>query len=276
MLARVENHAFLDAGITENLERFLPNGPVLEGQMLLNPAKIHKAMTRLDAKLFVDALKDTISFFASVQASGERFGGFDIKNVTYGTFPMATTEQQEKLSNLTENFVLLYFAMCVLKEDVASIAEALRELAVSSGFAVRPALLDRLQSSGPADDYYAECAQLIRAHASSLSEAQKVSPRQVFELAFKVLLMAQETGNYRLFTESLLPWLEKKWEFIWQRQRFLLSQPSRHEAAIEGAIKKKDVPANVKIVDLLSAILPTVGISNQKELEQILSSLPKQ
>ena len=50
MLATVENNAVLDAGITDNLEQFLPRGPVLEGQMLLSPAKMHKALSRLDAK----------------------------------------------------------------------------------------------------------------------------------------------------------------------------------------------------------------------------------
>ncbi len=276
MLATVENHASLDAGITERLEQFLPSGPVLEGQMLLSSAKIHKAMTRLDTKLFIDALKDTISYFAFVQASGDRFGRLDIMNVTYGTFPLATNEQQKMLRELTEQFVLLYFAMCVLKDDVGSITDALRELAVSSGFVVRPALLDRLQSRGPVDDFYEEFAQLVLAHADSLSDTQKVSPRQVFELAFKVLQMAKATSNYRLFSESLLSWLEKRWQCIWESQRFLLTNPSQHEVTIEAAFNRVDVADHVKTVFILSAILPTLGIGNQKELEQILSSFPKQ
>jgi len=276
MLAVIENHVSLDAGITENLEWFLPNGPVREGQMLLSSAKIHKAMIRLDAKLFIDALKDTISCFAFVQASDDRLKAFDFKNMTYDTFPLATKDQQEKLRDLTEQHILLYFAMCILKDDVASIPKALRELDISSGFAVRQVLLDRIKSSGPVDDYYTGFAQLIAEHASSSSRGQIVEPRQVFDLSLKVLQIAQETGNYRLFSESLLPWLEKKWDFIRQRQRFLLSHPSLHEAAIEVAIEKKDVSAHVKLVELLSAILPTLGIGNQKDLEKILSSLPDQ
>lgn len=276
MLATVENHAALDVGITENLRRFLPNGPVLEGQMLLSSAKIHSAMSRLDAKLFIDALKDTISYLGFVQASGERAGGLDIKNVTYGTFPLATKEQQEQFRGVTEQLVLLYLAMCVLKNEDESIGDALRGLAGASGFAVRRTILDGLKTSVPVDDFYTDFAQLVVVHASSSSGAREVSPRQVFELAFKVLQMAQATGNYRLFSESLLPWLERKWEFIRKNQRFLLSQPSLHEAAIEAVIDKKNVPAHVKVVDLLSAILPTLGINNQNELEQILSSLPRQ
>lgn len=275
MLAVVENHASLDAGITESLERFLPAGPVLEGQVLLSSAKIHKATTRLDAKLFIDALKETISYFAFVQASGDRFGGLDIKNVTYGTFPLATNDQQENLRDLTEKFVLLYFAMCILKEDIASIEEALRELASASGFVLHPVLMERLQSSGPVEDYHQGFAQLILVLASGLSESRVVSPRQVFELAFKILQMAQVTGNYRLLSDNLLPWLKKRWKLIWERQRFLLSHPLLHETAIKAAFDQGDVSAQEKVVDLLSAILPTLGISNQKELKEILSGLPK-
>lgn len=272
MLATVENHASLDAGITENLERFLPKGPVLEGQVFLSSAKIHKALTRLDAKLFIDALKDTISYFAYAQAGGK----LDIKNVTYGTFPLATKEQQEKFRNLTEQYVVLYFAMCILKEDIESIAKGIREIAVSSGFAIRPALLDRLKSSGLVDDFYADFAQLVLAHAGSLSGSQKVSPKQVFDLAFKVLQMSQDTRTYRLFSESLVPWLENKWLFIRQHQRFLLSHPSLHEATIEAAIKKKNVSARVKVIHILRAFLPALGVGNQKELEQILTGLQRQ
>lgn len=95
------------------------------------------------------------------------------------------------------------------------------------------------------------------------------------ELAFKILEMAKATGNYQLFSESLLPWLDKRWQFIWERQRFLLSNSLRHKAAIETALNLNDDRGNVKIAVLLSAILPKLGISNQKELEQVLSSLPR-
>lgn len=276
MLATVENHASLDVGITENLEQYLPNGPVLEGQFLLSSAKMHKALTRLEVKLFIDALKDTISYLAYAHASDGPSGKLDFKNLTYGTFPFATKEQQEQFRDTTETFVVLYFAMCVFKEDTESIAEALKEFAISSGLAVRPVLLDRLQNSGSVDDYYAEFAQLVFVHASSLSGSPKVSPKQVFYLAFKVLQMAQATGTYRLFSESLVPWLENKWLFIRQNQRFLLSHPSLHEASIEAAIKKKNVSARAKIIHILRAILPALGVDNLKELEQILTGLLKQ
>jgi hypothetical protein len=238
MLARVENHASLDAGITENLELLLPNGPVIEGQMLLSSAKMHKSMTRLDVKLFIDALKDTISSWAFTRASGKSSGGFDIMNVTFGTFPEATKQQQEELIDLTEQFVLIYFAMCILKEDLASFEDALQNLYSASGFVLRFALLELLKSGGSTEDYNQEFAQLVQVHASGLSESRLVSPAKVFELSFKVLQLASITGNYRLFSEVLSSWLEKRWNIFLERQRFLLTNSSLYEDQVKNSLLK--------------------------------------
>ena len=154
---------------------------------------MHKALSRLDAKLFVEALQDTISLIAYLKAKGGCSAGFDIKNLTYGTFPIATKEQQENLRVMTEQFVLIYCATCVLKDHFASIPVVLRELTDLNGFLVRPVLIDRLQSNGPAEDYCTGFANLILTHSKGTPEAPSGSPREVFELAFKALETAQQT-----------------------------------------------------------------------------------
>ena len=275
MLAKVENNAVLDAGITDNLEQFLPLGPVLEGQMLLSPAKMHKALSRLDAKLFVEALQDTISFFAFAKAKGGRSGGLDSKEVTYGTFPIATKEQQEDLREMTERFVLIYCATCVLKDHFASIPVVLRELTDVNGFLVRPVLIDRLQSNSPAEDYYTGFANLILTNTKGTPEAPSGSPREVFELAFKTLQIAQQTDNYKLVAENLLPWLVQRWSFILEHQRFQLILPALHEAGIRVALEQDGVSTETKVAEILTAILPTLGIRNQRELSQSLLNLPR-
>ena len=273
MLASVENHASLDAGITEKLEKFLPSGPVREGQMLLSPSKIHKSMIRRDVKLFIDALKDTISYLAFARASDKNSGGLDFMNVTYGTLPVATREQQEELIDITEQFVLLYLAMCIVKEDLASFEDALRQLYSASGFVLRPELMELLKTSGSTEDYNQAFAQLIRVHASGLSESRLVSPAKVFELAFKVLQLANNIGKLRLFSESLLPWLEKRWKIISERQRFLLSNSSLYEDQVKKVMDQNNPSSEIKAIDMLSAMLPMLGFGNQNELGQNLSYL---
>ena len=275
MLATVENNAALDAGITDNLEQFLPRGPVLEGQMLLGPAKMHKALSRLDAKLFIEALQDTISFFAYAKAKGGRSAGFDTKNFTYGTLPIATKEQQEDLRDMTEELMLIYCATCVLKDHFASIPVVLRELTDVNGFLVRPVLIDRLQSNGSAEDYYTGFANLILTHSKGTPEVPSGSPGEVFELAFKVLEMAQKTSNYKLVAENLLPWLVQRWSFILEHQRFQLILPTLHEAGIRVALEQVGVSTETKVADILTATLPTLGIRNQRELSQSLLNLPR-
>ena len=275
MLAKVENSALLDAGITDKLEQFLPRGPVLQGQMLLSSAKMHKALSRLDAKLFVEALQDTISLFAFAKAKGAVSGELDVKEVTYGTFPIATGEQQEKLRNLSEQLVLLYCATCVLKGDFAAVPVVLRELTDANGFLVRPVLIDRLQSKGPDEDFHTGVARLILTNTNGTPEAPSGSPRDVFALAFKVLQTAQQTRHYRLAAENLLPWLVQRWSFVLERQRFQLSRLSLHDAGITAALERDDVSAETQVTEILTAILPTLGISNQHELSEILLSLPR-
>ncbi len=274
MLATIENHASLGAGITDNLATFLPNGPVHEGQLLLTAAIMHKAMTCLDAKLFKVALKDTISDLAYLQANGGYKGSFDIKNVTYGRIPSANKMQQDQLSDLTEQFTLLFSSMGILKDEANSITAVLQEIAGSTNFTIRPELLDRLTSVGPSKDFNTDFAQLILAHGLASSEPQRVSPRQVFELAFKTLQMAQRTGTYKLFTVNALPWLEQHWQFVWQKQRFLLNHPNLYESDLKIALDSSDRPAAERIVGLMKAILPTLRINNMQELREILDGMP--
>ncbi len=275
MLARVEISAVLDAGITENLEKFLPRGPVLEGQMLLILAKMRNALSQLDAKLFVEALRDVISFSAFAKAKGISSTGLDFKNLTYGTFPIATNEQQEDLRDMTEHFVLLYCAICVLKERFVSISEVLRKLTDVDGFTVRPILIDCLQSDGSAEDHYTGFASLILKNTKGTPEAPSGSPREVFELALKALQVAQQSNHYKLVAENLLPWLVQRCSFILERQRFLLIQPRLHEAEIKVALEQNDVSTETKVAEILTAILPTLGITNQRKLSQILLNLPR-
>ena len=273
MLAIVENNAVLDTGITDNLEQFLPRGPVREGQMLLSPAKMHKALSRLDAKLFVEALQDIIPSFVFAKEKRGRSEG--LEEVTYGTLPIATKEQQEDHREMTERFVLVYCATCVLKDQFASIPVVLRELKDGNGFLLRPGLIDRLQSNGPAEDYYTRFANLILTNTKGTPEAPSVSPWEVFELAFKALEMAQKTSNYKLVAENLLPWLVQRWSFILEHQRFQLILPTLHEASIRVALEQDGVATETKVADILTATLPTLGIRNQRELAESLLTLPR-
>ena len=195
--------------------------------------------------------------------------------VTYGTFPSATKEQQEELRQVSEQLVLLYCATCVLKGDFAAVPVVLQVVTEASGFLVRAVLIDCLLSKGPDADFHTRFARLILMNTKGTPEAPSGSPREVFELALKILQTAQQTSQYRLLAENLLPWVVQRWSYVWERQRFQLSRLSLHEAGIRAALERDDVSAENKVAEILTAILPTLGISNQHELSEILLSLPR-
>lgn len=112
MLAAVENNCCLDVGITQKLTTFLPKGPVYEGQILLTASKLRKSFILPDRKLFVVALRETVTEFSYSKELGENRNNFDPKNITYGSLPIPTLEQLDGISDISEQLVLcfkLYF-----------------------------------------------------------------------------------------------------------------------------------------------------------------------
>lgn len=67
-----------------------------------------------------------------------------------------------------------------------------------------------------------------------------------------------------------------KWDFIWKRQRFLLHHPLLHEDSIKSAFGREVISEQTKIIQILSAILPTLAIANQKEVSRTLGDLSRQ
>ena len=152
---------------------------------------------------------------------------------------------------------------------------AAKEISEASGFSVRPEVLDRLQSEGPTPDFHTDLAKLLLMERFVATGEQQGTPRQVFEVAFKSLQVAQQIGSYRIIADSLVPWLKQRWAFVWDRQRFLLSRPSLYEASIKTAMSKEVGSPATMVAEILSAILPTLGIGNQSELEAIIATLPR-
>lgn len=273
MLATVENHAELDVGISENLADILPKGPVIEGQMILTPARMHCALSTVNAKQFVLALNGTISTLAFAQRYGGPKKVFNVENVTYGRIPATGKEQQDELRDFAGQYVLLFCAISLFKGDTEEITEVIQTVIDSPGFLVKRELLERLQNAGPTSQFDTSFAQLIFLECLALKTGKRGTPLQMFDLAVKTLQVARIKGNYSLFSRKLLPWLTERWRYVWNHQRFLLNCPALHQEAIETAFDQGDISEQEKVVRVLSAILPTLIVSNQDEVSRVLSDL---
>jgi hypothetical protein len=268
MLATVENHSCLDVGITQSLTTFLPKGPVFEGQFLLTSSKMRKAFTLLDRVLFVAALRETVAEFAYVKEQGDYKNSLDIKNVTYGSPPVPTLEQQAGISDLTEQLVLCFVSNCIFAESVAELDQLIDALEEGQGFKVRKELLNSLRGHGSTTDYNTSVAALLVIHRHAIDQNGTLSPAQVFELALKALQVAGQTNNIRVVAKSAFEWLNAKWTFILEHQRFLLRCPAFHEKSINQVRTAESDSWIAKIIDLLQAILPTMGFQNENQLER--------
>jgi len=273
MLATIENHSCLDVGVTQNLVSFLQKGPVFEGQFLLTSSRMRKAFTLLDTELFVAALRETVAEFAYVKEQGDYKNSFDFKNVTYGSFPLPTLEQQAGIADLTEQLVLSFVSNCIFVERVAELDKLIGTLEEGQGFKVRKEFLNSLRGSGSTTDYNTSVAELLAIHRRAINKKETLSPVQVFDLAFKAFQIASLTNRTRVIAKYAFEWLNAKWIFIWKHQQFLLKSPAFYEKSITQVCNAESDSLVDKLIDLLQAILPTMGFKNESQLNSILNDI---
>ncbi len=246
MLAKLENNCCLDVGITSNLFDFLPKGPVFEGQFLISPSKIRKALILCDSSLFVTSLNEMIAGLAYAKMHDDYKKSFDIENVRYGSIPAPTLEQQTEFYDFTEQLVLCFVTNCIFKENTAAIDLLIKALEKEQGCKVREDFLNSLRGRSPAVDYYTSFAVLLSAHMRAIYNNGTVTPLQVFELVLKVLQVADQTKNTDTITKPAFEWLNMKWSFMQKNQRFLLKNPAFYEKIInQKFISKYNGPRNL-------------------------------
>lgn len=276
MLAVVENDSCLEVGITKNLSSYLPNGPVLEGQFLLTRAKMKKAFMLRDIFLFVESLRETIAEFAYAKEKGDYKNSFNIENVKYGSFPVPTLEQRAGNTDLTEMFVLSFVSNWVFAECAAELDPLFDALERERGFNVRKDLLDCLRGRGSAVDYNTSTAELLAIHIHAIEKKDIVSPAKVFELAFKALQISIPTDTAQVVAKFAFDWLNRKWIFICEHQRFLLKCPAFYDNLVTQVAIAKTGSWAENLIELLQAILPTLGISNESQLNHTLNDIKRE
>ena len=275
MLATVENHCYLDVGITKNLATLLPKGPVIEGQFLMAPSKMRKALALHEISLFVVALKETVAVLAYAERQGDYKKSFDIQNVTYNSIPAPTSEQQTKISQFTEQLVLCFVTNCIFMETVEGLGQLIDALEEGQGFKVREEFLNCLRGSGLSTDYNTSFAALLAIHRSAIDKKETLLPTQVFELALKAIQSAGQTKNTHVIAKYAFEWLYKKWTFIYNHQRFLLKCPAFYKDSKTQQRIAEGTSMIENLIELLRAILPTMGFRNDRQVNRILDDLGK-
>ena len=242
-MASLENNCCLDIAITQNLETFLPQGPVLDGQLFLTPSKMKKAIKLHDTALFITAMKETAAELIYFKYEGKNKNSLDFKNITYGMFPVPTLEQQISTSDLTELFVLCFVSNCIFAEKIDNLDHLITCVEKNQGFKVRPEFIESLRGHGSEMDYNTSVATLLAIHWRTIDKKEtQLLPSQVFELAFQAIQIASQTKNTSIMAKPIFEWLSEKWVFIWDCQRFLLKLPVFHEKSYVSTIMDYFLP----------------------------------
>jgi hypothetical protein len=234
-----------------------------------------KAFALLNTALFIEALRETVAMFAYVKTQGDYRNSFDLENVTYGSLPVPTSEQQTGIYDFSELLVLCFVSNCIFAESVAEIDQLLDPLEECRGFKIRKELLNSLRGNGSSTDYNCSLAVLLFHHRCAIDKKETLSPKQIFELAFKVLQIAKQINKFTIIAKPAFEWLSAKWLFIWNHQRFLLTRPTFYEKSITQVSLSIGDSWIDKIIYLLIAILPTMGLRNESQLIHILNDMLK-
>jgi hypothetical protein len=273
MLAQIENHCLLDVGITKGMDAHLPNGPVREGLILLTQGKMYRAFHQRDVDLFVSTLADTVAEFALMSKLGGKEKSFNVENVTFGSFPLPTAEEMNDLATLAEQQILSFAATCFLGNDAASYDSLMTALVSPEGFRRGGELVECLAGNANETDYYTRYARLLSLGRKTFDETSPLAPREVFELTMKLVETGKLAGRNRLLSKQALIWLRERWSFILEKQRFLLRQPSLYERNISDVWGQDEPNETAKLLVILLATLPTLGISNQSEIKLVLDDM---
>lgn len=273
MLASIENNCYLDVGITKSLKKHLPKGELFEGQILLTLAKLRKSFKLLDVELFEIAMNEAVVEWDYLFNQNQSNQKIDMESLEFRAFPVATLQQQLHHSELTEQFVLCFVSNYIFRGRTNDLDSFFMELEKNKNVKVRKAFSDCLLGDGAAVDFNTSLAALLALHKGAIVKSKKLVPAQIFEFVFQIVRIAKKTNNFLFLAESAFKWLSLKWSVMLDQQKFLLRHSLLDEELIAQILIESSDSWDIKIIDLLQAILPAMGFSNESELRISLNEL---
>jgi hypothetical protein len=272
MLAKIECHCLLDLGIAENIVGHLRNGPVFIGETLLAGAKLEKALRTSDVELFSTVLAEMVAFSAFIARDPTNREALGLENPTFGRIPPPSNEEIEQRVELAERYILEFASFCLLKNNLVGHTGLLHSLQKNTGYCIRQAFFEALFGEGGESDFNLSLARVLSRYRKEVEDNDLLGPAHIFDLSLKLFQLANFSTSKSIFFSATLSWLRRRWAFVWSQQRFLLRQPSFHETSIRDAFAL-EVPSPSKLIAVLLAILPTLGLSNESEFREHLIAL---
>ncbi|WP_227742428.1 hypothetical protein [Vibrio owensii] len=274
MLASIENYCSLDVGIRSKLLVNLVNGPIVEGEFILNSSRLDTAIIKPNAELLISALKGFVSNVCYVLTEkGDRNESTDI-NFTYQTLPEATSADFERCSSIVEHYLLSFIISCVLQNKWNEVDKLVEQISIEQEVVIRSELISVLEGSDiDTIDAISHNSKLLMRFRNQ----QYRDPINVIVGAFYCTLVAIQIGvdikQSNLISRLAFESLEVKWLAFWGQQRYLLINPERHFVNINKALSVKGYSWPQNALCLMKAILPTLGVGDELDVNRTLDEL---
>ncbi|EJM7847069.1 hypothetical protein NOZ45_002155 [Vibrio parahaemolyticus] len=271
-LASLENYLLLDIGIASKLSSALRNRVIIEGELLLSSSKIDKAIFQSDVFSFISAFKHLCKALSYVQIKKNAYevtnnfcyiDDFDTISVDFNNY-----------DQLVERFILEFSAVCVLNNKLSVLDELFERIRLESKIPIRGSF-HKLLTGGNAEitDLTLHFAKYIGSQRDESITHLPISPQEVFQKAFMSIWIFLEFSNSHSQSRVVFEWLRHSWITVWECQRALLHNPNYHFPHINKALTPKDSSWAKNTLNLLTVILPTLGVSDEIDVKKRLDEM---
>jgi len=274
MLASLENHCVLNLGISSKLTANLTKGPMVEGESLLASSKLDRAIMQPSGELFIVALKENVQHWVYLRSQLETLGKAKGINFTYITLPQASREDFNSNMSVVEREVLNFITSCVLQDKWKEISRLVDVIVIDPDVYFRVDLINILK--GNDEDISDAITQnvkflLSKRYTPNINSLEGII--NVFSISLRAVQLGSDLGKEHIICRLVFESLKRKWLVIWERERYLLMNPDLNFTNINKSFSVKDYSWPENVVCLMKAILPTLGVGDEREVNRTLDEL---
>jgi hypothetical protein len=273
MLASIESYCSLDLGISSKLEENLPNGPIVEGEFILSSSRLEGSIIEPNGKLLIGALKCFVSHLSYAAQAGERNKSIDI-NFTYQIIPEPTIEDFERYNGFVEHYLISFVISCALQNKWSEVDKLVKHISIEPEVTIRKELISILKGQNiKATDATTHNLKLLMNFKHQQNNGSINVIIGIFSLTLTVIQIGIDIRQSNLISRLAFLSLKDKWVVFWRLYRNALNEPIRHFSNIDKALSVKGYSWNENVLYLMKAILPTLDLGDEKEVNGTLDEL---
>ncbi|WP_181258993.1 hypothetical protein [Vibrio splendidus] len=274
MLASIENNGLLDVGVTSQIYSHLGGRPLIEGEWTLSATILDRSFIEVDVNNFIAAVKKLIAGLVFLLDRQSDEAEFKSQDFTYGNLSKLNEKDCADHSNTIEQFILCFVSCCAIRGEWEPVDRLIESLDLDTELNIRVDFMNALNGiQGDIDDSSIATACSLVSHRIDIKNGWFGTPIRLFQLALTTIQLANSCGKSRVVSQVVYEAMKQNWMVIWEHQRALLVNPHYHFGTINKAFSGTSYSWEKKALNLLMAILPVLGISNEIEVKALLVDL---